>query len=75
MDDLPLPITAVPHSSLLRLGGPRCPVGVNVLGHSDVSDAGGLVPNEVDVRVQDGGVDWFTVLRPHCGQRDNYLER
>lgn len=65
MDDLPLPVAAVPHSGLLRLGGARRPVGVDVLRHSDVSNARGLVANQVDVRVQDGGVDWFTVFRPH----------
>lgn len=67
MDDLPLPVAAVPHSGLLWLGGARRPVGVDVLRHSDVSNARGLVANQVDVRVQDGGVDWFTVFRPHWG--------
>lgn len=47
------------------MGGAGRPVGVDVLRHSDVSDAGSLVSNQVDVRVQDGGVDWFTVLGPH----------
>lgn len=45
VDDLPLPVTAVPHSSLLWLGGARRPIGVNVLCDSDVGDAGGLVPD------------------------------
>lgn len=65
VDDLPLPVAAVPHPGLLRLGGTRRPVAVDVLRHSDVSDAGGLIPDQVDVRVQDGGVDRLTVLRPH----------
>lgn len=65
MDDLPLPVAAVPHSGLLWLGGAWRPVGVDVLRHSDVSNARGLVANQVDVRVQDGGVNWFAVFRPH----------
>lgn len=65
MDDLPLPVAAVPHPGLLWLGGARRPVGVDVLRHSDVSNARGLVADQVDVRVQDGGVDRFTVFRPH----------
>lgn len=65
MDDLPLPIAAVPHPGLLWLGGARRPIGVDVLRHSDVGNARGLVADQVDVRVQDGGVDWFTVFRPH----------
>lgn len=67
MDDLPLPVAAVPYPGLLRLGGARRPVGVDVLRHSDVGDARGLVADQVDVRVQDGGVDWFAVFRPHWG--------
>lgn len=65
VDDLPLPVAAVPHPGLLGLGGTRRPVAVDVLRHSDVGDAGGLVPDQVDVRVQDGGVDRFAVLGPN----------
>lgn len=67
MDDLPLPVAAVPHPGLLWLGGTRRPVAVDVLRHSDVSNARGLVADQVDVRVQDGGVDRFAVFRPHWG--------
>lgn len=62
VDDLPLPVAAVPHPGLLRLGGAWRPVGVDVLRHSDVGDAGGLLPDQVDVGVQDGGVDGLAVL-------------
>ena len=62
VDNLPLAVAAVPHPGLLRLGGAWRAVGVDILRHSDVSDAGGLVAHQVDVRVQDGGVDRFTVL-------------
>lgn len=67
VDDLPLPVAAVPHAGLLRLGGAWRPVGVDVLRHPDVGDARRLVAHQVDVGVQDGGVHRFTVLGPHWG--------
>lgn len=65
MDNLPFPVAAVPHPGLLWLGGAGRPVSIYVLRDSDVGDAGGLVSHQVDVGVQDGGVDRFAVLRPH----------
>lgn len=56
------------------MGGARRPVGVDVLRHSDVGDARGLVADQVDVGVEDGGVDWFTVFRPHW-KVENKVER
>lgn len=67
MDYLPLAVTAVPDACLLRLGSAGHAVGVDVLGDADVGDAGSFLPDQVDVGVQDGGVDRLTVLRPHWG--------
>lgn len=73
VDDLPLAVAAVPHPGLLGLGGARRAVGVDVLRHSDVGDAGGLVAHQVDVGVQDGGVDRLAVLGPHWYTNTNEL--
>lgn len=62
MDILPLAVATVPHPGLLRLGGPWPPLQVDVLGEADVGNAGRILPNQVDVRVQDGGVDGFVVF-------------
>lgn len=57
MDMLPLAVTAVPDTGLLCLHGARHAVAVNILCESDVSDAGGLFPNQVDMGVEEDGVD------------------
>lgn len=36
---------------------------VDVLGEADVGDAGGILANQVDVRVDEDGVDRLLVLR------------
>lgn len=62
MDVLPLALSAVPDAGLLRLAGSRPTLAVNKLGQADVSDARRVLANQVDVRVQDGGVDGLIVL-------------
>lgn len=63
VDVLPLAITAVPDAGLLGLHGARHAVAVNVLCEADVGDAGRLVPDQVDVGVQQDGVDGQFPLR------------
>lgn len=62
MDVLPLAFSAMPDSSFLRLAGPRPALVVDKLSQADVSDAGRVLPDQVDVGVQDGGVDGLAVL-------------
>lgn len=62
MDVLPLAVPAVPHAGLLRLAGSRPALSVHVLSQADVSDAGRVLADQVDVGVQDGGVDGLVVL-------------
>lgn len=62
MDVLPLAVSAMPDASFLRLTGPRPTLAVNILSQTDVSDAGRVLADQVDVGVQDGGVDRFAVL-------------
>lgn len=57
VDILPLAVAAVPDAGLLWLHGARHAAAVDVLGEADVGDAGGLVPNQVDVGVEQDGVD------------------
>lgn len=62
VDVLPLAVSAVPHTRLLRLAGSRPTLSVNELGQADVSDAGRVLADQVDVGVQDGGVNGLVVL-------------
>ena len=62
VDVLPAAVAALPDPRLLRLAGARPALDVHVLRQPDVRDAGRLLPHQVDVRVQDGGVDGLTVL-------------
>lgn len=62
VDVLPLAVSAMPDTSLLRLGGPRPTLIVNELSQTDVGDAGGVLADQVDMGVQDGGVDGLVVL-------------
>ena len=62
MHVLPLALPAVPDACLLGLAGARPALGVHTLGEADVGDAGGVLADQVDVRVQDGGVDGLAVL-------------
>lgn len=61
----PFGIPAVPHPRLLRLAGARPALAVHVLRQADVGDAGGLVPDQVHVGVQDGGVHRLAVFTQH----------
>lgn len=62
MDVLPLAVSAMPDTSFLRLAGPRPTLVVDKLSQADVSDAGCVLADQVDVGVQDGGVDGLAVL-------------
>lgn len=62
MDVLPLAVSAMPHAGFLRLAGARPTPPVDKLSEADVGDAGGVVADQVDVGVQDGGVDGFAVF-------------
>lgn len=67
VDVLPLSLAAVPDAGLLGLAGAGPALRVDVLGEADVGDAGGVLPDDVHVGVQDGRVDWLVVLGEHCG--------
>lgn len=58
----PLGVAAVPHARLLGLAGSRPALGVHVLRQADVSDAGGLLADQVHVWVEDGGVHRLAVF-------------
>lgn len=65
----PLGVAAVPHARLLRLAGARPALAVYVLRQADVGYAGGVLADQVDVRVEDGGVHRLAVFTQHCGGR------
>lgn len=60
----------MPHASLLRLAGARPPLAVDVLRQANVGDAGSLLANQMDVRVEDGGVHWLAVFTQNCGDNE-----
>lgn len=66
MDVLPLAVAAVPDAGLLGLHGAGHAVAVDVLGEADVGDAGRLVSDQVDVGVQQDGVDRLLGLGQSC---------
>lgn len=63
----PFGIAAMPHTRLLRLAGARPALAVDVLRQADVGDAGGLLTDQMDVGVEDGGVHRLAVFTQHCG--------
>lgn len=63
----PFGITALPHTRFLRLAGARPTLAVYVLRQADVRYAGGVLADQVDVRVEDGGVHGLAVFTQHCG--------
>lgn len=65
MDILPFGVPTMPHPCLLRLAAAWPALPIHILREADVGDAGGLLSNQVHVRVEDGGVDGLTVLRQH----------
>lgn len=75
VDIEPLAISAVPDTGLLRLRGAGPALAVDVLRQADVRDAGGVLPNDVDVGVQDGRVDWLAVLRQYWQDMQNHQIR
>lgn len=68
----PLAVAAVPDARLLGLRGAGPALPVDVLRQADVGDAGGVLPDDVHVRVQDGRVDWLAVLRQYCPDMQNH---
>lgn len=64
----PLGVTAMPHARLLRLAGARPALGVDVLRQADVGDAGGVLADQMDMRVEYGGVHRLAVFTQHCGK-------
>lgn len=65
VDILPPALPAVPYSGLFWLAGAWAALSVNELRQADVSDAGGVVSDDVHVWVEDGGVDGLAVLGKH----------
>ena len=65
----PLGISAMPHARLLRLAGARPALAVHVLRQADVGDAGGVLADQMDVGVEDGGVHRLAVFTQYCGDR------
>ena len=65
VDIQPLAISAVPDAGLFRLRGAGPALAIDVLCQADVRDAGSIFTNDMDVRVQDGGVYWLAVLRQY----------
>lgn len=65
MDIEPLSIAAVPNAGLLGLAGARAARGVDKLREPDVGDAGGVLADEVHMRVEQGGVHRLVVLAQH----------
>ena len=47
------------------MAGAGAALAIHELREADVGDAGGVVPDDVDVGVQDGGVDGLTVFGQH----------
>lgn len=72
VDIEPLAVSAVPDTGLLRLRGAGPALAINVLRQADVRDAGGVLPDDVDVGVQDGCVDWLAVLRQYWQDMQNH---
>lgn len=62
VDVLPLAVTAMPDTRLLRLHGARHIVDVHVLGESYISNARGVLTDQVHMRVQQDGVDGFVAF-------------
>lgn len=60
---LPFPIAAVPDSRLFRLHCLGHPTPIHVLSQPYVRNAGSIIPHQVDMWIQDDGVDWLVALR------------
>lgn len=73
MNVQPLPIAAMPHPSLLRLAGARAAGGVHKLHEPYVGDARGVLPDEVHVGVEQGGVHGLVVLAQHWTENQTCL--
>lgn len=68
----PFGIAALPHARLLRLAGARPALSVHVLRQADVRYAGSILADQVDVRVEDGGVHGLAVFTQHWGGDQEY---
>lgn len=71
----PFGIAAMPHTRLLRLAGAWPALAVHVLRQADVGYAGGILADQMDVGVEDGGVHWLAVFTQHCGDGNVQLSR
>lgn len=70
----PFGVTAMPHTSLLRLAGTRPSLTVDVLRQTNVGDAGGILADQMDMGVEDGGVHRFAVFtQNYDGKMQNAL--
>lgn len=65
----PFGITTMPHACLLGLAGAWPSLAVHVLGQADVGDTGSILTDEVDMRVEDGGVHRFAVFTQNYGDQ------
>lgn len=72
VDIEPLAISAVPDTGLLGLRGAGPALAVDVLCQADVGDAGGVLPDDMHVGVQDGRVDGLAVLRQYWQDMQNH---
>lgn len=57
----------MPHTRLLRLAGAWPALAVDVLRQADVGYAGGILTDQMDMGIEDGGVHWLAVFTQHCG--------
>lgn len=62
VDIQPLAVPAMPDTGLFRLCGARPALAIDILRQADVGNAGGIIANNMNMGVQDGGVDWLAVL-------------
>lgn len=62
----PFGVAAMPHARLLRLAGAWPALAVHVLRQADVGYAGGVLADQMDVGVEDGGVHGLAVFTQHC---------
>lgn len=62
VDIKPLAITTVPHTRLLRLAATWAALAVDVLRQTDIRNTGSILPDEMNMRIEDSGVHRLVVL-------------
>lgn len=65
VDVKPLAITAMPHTCLLRLAATWAALAVDVLRQPDIRNTGSILPDEMNMRIEDSGVHRLVVLTQH----------